>query len=77
MMIVLVNAYAGCMTALMTLTKLEPIAVNSLEELANSNKIKLTVAKNTVPANIFLVILNISRNTLRKIILKLNIFLIC
>ena len=57
MMIVLVNAYAGCMTALMTVTKLEPIVVNSLEELANNSKVKLTVAVNTVPANTFLVIL--------------------
>ena len=55
MMIVLVNAYASCLTALMTVTKLEPIVVNSLEELANSKKAKLTVAVNTVPANTFLV----------------------
>ena len=56
MMIVLVNAYASCLTALMTVIKLEPIVVNSLEELANSNKVKLTIAVNTVPANTFLVI---------------------
>ena len=56
MMIVLVNAYAGVMTALLTVTKMEPIAVNSLEELAASNKLKLTIAVNTIPANTFLVI---------------------
>ena len=56
MMIVLVNAYAGVMTALLTVPKMEPIAVNSLEELAASNKLKLTVAVNTIPANTFLVI---------------------
>jgi hypothetical protein len=55
MMIVLVNAYASCMTALMTVTKLEPIVVNSLEELALSNKVKLTVAVNSVPASTLLV----------------------
>jgi hypothetical protein len=57
MMIVLVNAFAGCMTAFMTVAKLEPIAVNSLDELANSNQFKLTVAKNTFPAYNFLVLL--------------------
>lgn len=55
MMVVIVNAYASCMTALMTVPKMEPLAVDSLNDLATSRKIKLTIAVNTVPANTFLV----------------------
>ena len=44
-MVVLINAYAGVMTALLTVPKLEPI-VNTLEEAAMQNRL-VTIETNT------------------------------
>jgi len=44
-MVVLINAYAGVMTALLTVPKLEPIA-NTLEEAAMQNRL-VTIETNT------------------------------
>lgn len=58
-MIVIVNAYTGVLTAILTVPKLEK-TVDSLEELAYSNRLKLTVEDNSAMALVFLVCYSIS-----------------
>ena len=43
-MVVLINAYTGVLTAMMTAPKWEPI-VESLEDIAQSSHLKLTIEK--------------------------------
>ncbi len=43
-MVVLINAYSGVLTSLLTVPKLEPIA-NTLKEVAESGKLRLTLEK--------------------------------
>ena len=45
-MVVLINVYAGTYTANMAVPKLEP-TVDTLEELAASNKFRMTIEMNT------------------------------
>ncbi len=54
-MIVLINAYFGVMTSLLTVPKLESI-VSTVEEVAKSDVLRLTVEKNVFWSDIFLVI---------------------
>ena len=54
-MVVVVNAYAGLLTAMMTVPKLEPI-VNTLDELATSHRFKITKEVHSVLTTQFLVI---------------------
>ena len=53
-MIVLVNAYSGGLTSLLTVPKLEPIA-NTLKDVAESNTLRLTVERASIFAINFLV----------------------
>ena len=46
MCVVLANGYAGTLFSFLSVAKLEP-AINSLEELANSNEVKLLVQHRT------------------------------
>ena len=52
-MVVLVNAYAGVLTALLTVPKLEPIA-NTLQEAVAQNR-KFTLEPNTTLITTFMV----------------------
>ncbi len=54
MMVVLINAYTGVLTSYMTVPKLKPIP-QSLEQLATMKEYKVTVIKDSVLANSFLV----------------------
>ena len=56
MVLILINYYSSELTSNMTITKLKPI-VNSLEELAASDKLKPTIDMNSVLANRILVFL--------------------
>ena len=55
--IVLASAYTGVMTSSMAVRKLKPI-IKSMEELAASNEVTVTVDSNSVLANDMLVITN-------------------
>ena len=55
--IVLASAYTGVMTSSMAVRKLKPI-IKSLEELAASNEVTVTVDSNSVLANDMLVMIN-------------------
>ena len=46
-MVVMVNAYSGVLTAMLTIPKLEP-TVNTLDELAVSPRFKITKAIHSV-----------------------------
>lgn len=52
--VVLANGYAGTLFSFLSVAKLEP-AINSLEELANSNEVKLLVQHRTELADRLLV----------------------
>lgn len=52
--VVICNAYTGTLTSFLTLPKLKPI-INSLEELAASNRYKLTAELNSAFTDTFLV----------------------
>ena len=52
-MVVLINAYAGVMTALLTVPKLEPIA-NTVEEAVKQNRM-FTMEQNTTLLTMFMV----------------------
>ncbi len=54
MMVVLINAYTGVLTSYMTVPKLKPIP-QSLEQLASMKEYKVSVIKDSVLANSFLV----------------------
>ncbi len=54
-MVVLINAYSGVLTSLLTVPKLQPIA-KTLEEVAEKNVLRLTIEKNTYFSEMFLVI---------------------
>ena len=53
-MVVLVNAYTGVLTSLLAVPKWEPI-VQTLDDVAASPHLRLTVEKATVPAQEYLV----------------------
>ena len=53
-MVVLINAYSGVLTSLLTVPKLQPIA-KTLEEVAEKNVLRLTIEKNTYFSEMFLV----------------------
>lgn len=52
--VVIINGYTGLMGALLKVPKLNP-TVNTLDELATSNKYKLTLEKSSILVNQFLV----------------------
>jgi len=56
MMIVIINAYTGVLTSLMVVPKLKPIP-QSLQELAEMKEYKVTIQKNQILADAFLVCL--------------------
>jgi len=60
-MVVLVNAYSGVLTSLLTVPKLEPIA-RTLKEVVESNTLRVTVERASVFAINFLVYLFIKHN---------------
>ncbi len=53
-MVVLINAYSGVLTSLLTVPKLEPIA-NTVKELVSSDELRFTTEKNAGYAIRFLV----------------------
>ena len=67
-MIVLINAYFGVLTSLLTVPKLELI-VNTIEEVAKSNVLRVTVEKNADWSYIYLV-----TYTYTQILYKIQIF---
>jgi len=54
MMVVIINAYTGVLTSLMAVPKLKSIP-QSLEELAEMKEYKVTIQKNQILADAFLV----------------------
>lgn len=54
MMVVICNAYTGTLTSFMTLPKLKPV-IHSLEELAASDRYKLTAEINSPFTDMLLV----------------------
>ncbi len=54
-MVVLVFAYSGVLTSLLTVPKLEPI-VNTVEELIESGKLRITIERNIQISREFLVV---------------------
>lgn len=52
--IVLINAYAGVLTSLLTVPKLEPIA-NTVEDIAKSDVLRMTIEDKLGLADIFMV----------------------
>ena len=55
MMLILINYYSSNLTSHMTVIKLTPV-INSLEELATSKKVKLTIEINSALANRLMVV---------------------
>ncbi len=53
-MVVLVFAYTGVLTSLLSVPKLEPI-VNTVDDLAEGGKLRITIEKNTQTSREFLV----------------------
>jgi len=53
-MIVLINAYFGVLTSLLTVPKLKPIA-NTVKDVAESDVLRLTIEKNLEMSEFFLV----------------------
>lgn len=54
-MIVLINGYSGVLTSFLTIPKLNPIA-NTLQEVAESKELQVTVEKNVPISNLFMAI---------------------
>ena len=55
-MVVLINAYSGVFTSIMTIPKLEPI-IENMDQLAASQKFKLAVPKDIAITKQILVII--------------------
>ncbi len=53
-MVVLINAYSGVLTSLLTAPRLKPIA-KTLQEVAESQELQVTVEKNNIFSRSFLV----------------------
>ena len=53
-MVVLINAYSGVLTSLLTIPKLNPIA-NTMKEVTESKELRVTVEKNLPMSKKFLV----------------------
>ena len=53
-MVVLINGYSGVLTSYLTIPKLNPIA-NTLQEVADSKELRVTVEKNVSISQSFLV----------------------
>jgi len=56
-MVVLINAYSGVLTSLLTVPKLKPIA-NTMNEVVESNVLRVTLEKNGGYSPRFLVFYN-------------------
>lgn len=59
-MVVLVYAYTGVFTSILTVIKFEP-TITRFEELANSNRFKLTIDKVSEQSTQILVIAKVSK----------------
>jgi len=55
-MVVLINAYSGVLTSLLTAPRLKPIAI-TLKDVAESQELRVTVEKNHFFPRLFLVLL--------------------
>ena len=54
-MVVLINAYSGVLTSLLTAPRLKPIAL-TLQDVAESQELRVTVKKDSYFSRIFLVL---------------------
>jgi len=70
MMIVIINAYTGVLTSLMVAPTLKPIP-QSLQELAEMKEYKVTIQKNQILADAFLVYFKY--NTFNKVLVYITI----